>query len=169
MAEQLLDREKETKEILEILNNSADNNKIIYLTGISGVGKTGFVKKLSQSSLLNQTILSIKISKSSVETIENLQYFNALYKAVTNYAKNKMFDSVLSPAQQNARSIRNLWRVLVSMFKSKSGLSDMEPLSEPAEDAGVVRKKDYLLYVLKKNDIIIDIENHSQQGACYGA
>ncbi len=45
------------------------------------------------------------------------------------------------------------------MFKSKSGLSDMEPLSEPAEDAGVVRKKDYLLYVLKKNDIIIDIEN----------
>ena len=35
----------------------------------------------------------------------------------------------------------------------------MEPLSEPAEDASVVRKKDYLLYVLKKNDIIIDIEN----------
>ena len=159
MAEQLLDREKETKAILDILNKSADDNKIIYLTGISGVGKTGFVKKLSQSPLLTHKILSIKISKSSVETIENLQYFNALYKTVTNYAKNKMFDSVLSPAQQNAKSIRNLWRILVSIFKSKSGLSDMEPLSEPAEDAGVIRKKDYLLYVLKKNDIIIDIEN----------
>lgn len=159
MTEQLLDREKETKAILEILNKSVDNNKIIYLTGISGVGKTGFIKKLSQNSLLTHAILSVKISKSSVETIENLQYFNALYKTVTNYAKNKMFDSVLSPAQKNARSIRNLWRILVSMFKSKSGLSDMEPLSEPAEDAGVVRKKDYLIYVLKKNDIIIDIEN----------
>lgn len=52
MAEQLLDREKETKAILDILNKSADDNKIIYLTGISGVGKTGFVKKLSQSPLL---------------------------------------------------------------------------------------------------------------------
>ena len=49
MAEQLLDREIETKAILEILNKSAENNKIIYLTGISGVGKKGFVKKLSQS------------------------------------------------------------------------------------------------------------------------
>ena len=159
MAEQLLDREIETKAILEILNKSVDNNKIIYLTGISGVGKTGFVKKLSQSSVLTHAILSIKVSKSSVETIENLQYFNALYKTVTNYAKNKIFDSVLSPTQQNARSIRSLWRVLVSIFKSKSGLSDMEPLSEPTEDASVVRKKDYLLYVLKKNNLIIDIEN----------
>ena len=159
MAEQLLDREIETDEILEILNKPADNNKIIYLTGISGVGKTGFVKKLSQSSLLTHAILSVKISKSSVETIENLQYFNALYKTVTYYAKNKMFDSVLSPAQQNMRSIKSLRRVFFSIFKSKSGLSDMEPLSEPAEDASVVRKKDYLIYVLKKNDIIIDIEN----------
>ena len=159
MAEQLLDREIETNEILEILNKPADNNKIIYLTGISGVGKTGFVKKLSQSSLLTHAILSVKISKSSVETIENLQYFNALYKTVTYYAKNKMFDSVLSPAQQNMRSIKSLRRVFFSIFKSKSGLSDMEPLSEPAEDASVVRKKDYLTYVLKKNDIIIDIEN----------
>ena len=30
MAEQLLDREIETKAILEILNKSAENNKIIY-------------------------------------------------------------------------------------------------------------------------------------------
>ena len=30
MAEQLLDREIETDEILEILNKPADNNKIIY-------------------------------------------------------------------------------------------------------------------------------------------
>ena len=30
MAEQLLDREIETKAILEILNKSVDNNKIIY-------------------------------------------------------------------------------------------------------------------------------------------
>ena len=99
MAEQLLDREKETKAILDILNKSADDNKIIYLTGISGVGKTGFVKKLSQSSVLTHAILSIKVSKSSVETIENLQYFNALYKTVTNYAKNKIFDSINSYAE----------------------------------------------------------------------
>lgn len=159
MDEQLLDREIETKEILNIINKPVDNNKIIYLTGISGVGKTGFIKKLSKSSLLNHTILSVKISKSSVETIENLQYFNALYKTVTNYAKQKIFDSVPSPAQQNVRNIKSLWRVLRSIIKSKLGLADMEPLSEPAEDASVVRKKDYLVYILKRKDIIVDIEN----------
>lgn len=159
MDEQLLDREIETNDILKIINKSVDNNKIIYLTGISGVGKTGFIKKLSKSSQFNHTILSVKISKSSVETIENLQYFNALYKTVTNFAKQKIFDSVPSPVQQNARNIKSLWRVLVSIFKSKLGLSDMEPLSEPAEDASVVRKKDYLIYILKRKDIIVDIEN----------
>lgn len=159
MDEQLLDREIETNDILKIINKPVDNNKIIYLTGISGVGKTGFIKKLSKSSSFNHTILSVKISKSSVETIENLQYFNALYKTVTNFAKQKIFDSVPSPVQQNARNIKSLWRVFVSIFKSKLGLADMEPLSEPTEDASVVRKKDYLIYILKRKDIIVDIEN----------
>lgn len=159
MNEQLLDREIEINDILEIINKPVDNNKIIYLTGISGVGKTGFVKKLAQNSLLTNTILPVKISKSSVETIENLQYFNALYKTITNHAKKKVFDSIPSPNQRNSRNIRSLWRILVSIIKSKLGLADVESLSEPPEDTSVVRKKDYLIYILKKSKIIIDIEN----------
>ena len=126
MNEQLLDREIEINDILEIINKPVDNNKIIYLTGISGVGKTGFVKKLAQNSLLTNTILPVKISKSSVETIENLQYFNALYKTITNHAKKKVFDSIPSPNQRNSRNIRSLWRILVSIIKSKLGLADVE-------------------------------------------
>ena len=128
MDEQLLDRELETNDILKIINKPVDNNKIIYLTGISGVGKTGFIKKLSKSSLFNHTILSVKISKSSVETIENLQYFNALYKTVTNFAKQKIFDSVPSPAQQNAINIKSLWRVLVSILSPYQSPPKMLPL-----------------------------------------
>lgn len=159
MKTQLLDRKVETNDVLQIINASTDGNRIILLTGISGVGKSGLVEKLAQDASLNQTILSVKVSKSSVDTIENQQYFNALYKAVTKYAKNKIFDRVPSPSQQSVKSIKNLIKILVSIAKSKLGISDIAPLSEPEENESIVRKKDYLLYILKKTDIIIDIEN----------
>lgn len=159
MKTQLLDRKIETNDVLQIINTATDDNKILFLTGISGVGKSGLVEKLTQDTSLSQTILSIKVSKSSVDTIENQQYFNALYKVVTKYAKNKIFDRVPSPTQQSVKSIKNLIRVLVSIAKSKLGISDIALLSEPEENESIVRKKDYLLYILKKTNIIIDIEN----------
>lgn len=159
MQTELLDREVETNDVIQIISKATDNNKIILLTGISGVGKSGLVQKISQSSVQNLTILSVKVSKSSVETIENQQYFNALYKAVTKYAKNNMFDKILSPKQHSAKNIKNLIRIIVSLIKSKLGISDMASLSEPEESESIVRKKDYLLYILKKTDIVVDIEN----------
>ena len=91
MNTQLLDRDVETSDIMKIIKLPDEGNKIIFLTGISGIGKSGLVEKLSQNPLVRDMIISVKISKSSVDTIENLQYFNALYKAVTKYAKEKIW------------------------------------------------------------------------------
>lgn len=159
MKEQLLDREIETKDVMQIINVSTDNNKILLLTGISGVGKSGLIEKLTQNPSLDQTILSVKVSKSSVDTIENQQYFNALYKTVTKYAKNKVFDRVPSPNQQSVKTPKYLFKFIGSVLKSKLGVSDIAPLSEPEESESVIRKKDYLIYILKNTNIIIDIEN----------
>lgn len=159
MDTQLLDRENETSDVIEIINTFTENSKIILLTGISGVGKSGLVEKLSQNPLLGNVIISVKISKSSIDTIENLQYFNAIYKSVTKYAKTKVFDEVLSPTQQGVKSGKNLYRIVVDIIKSKLGLNEIVFFAEPEEDASIIRKKEYLCYILKKTSIILDIEN----------
>lgn len=159
MDTQLLDRDTETTEVIKIINSTTENNKIILLTGISGVGKSGLVQKLAQSPLLENIIVSVKISKSSIDTIENLQYFNAIYKAVTKYAKVQMFDKFPSPAQQGAKNFRNIFRILINVGKNKLGMGENAFLAEPEESESIVRKKEYLSYILKKTNIILDIEN----------
>lgn len=159
MNTELLDRNTEISDVVEIINLPTESNKIIFLTGISGIGKSGLVEKLSQSSSLKDIIISVKISKSSVDTIENQQYFNAIYKTVTKYAKNKMFDKILSPAQQGAKSLKNLCRILLDIIKNKLGINETTFLAEPEENDSIIRKKDYLLYILKKANVILDIEN----------
>lgn len=159
MGTQLLDRDVETSAVIEIINSANESNKIIFLTGISGIGKSGLVEKLSQSSLLKDVIISVKISKSSVDTIENQQYFNAIYKTVTKYAKTYIFDKVLSPAQEGAKNFKNLWRIIVDVIKAKLGISEITFFAEPEESESIIRKKEYLSYILKKTNIILDIEN----------
>lgn len=41
----LLDRNKETSDLIEIINSSIENNKIILLAGTSGIGKSSLVQK----------------------------------------------------------------------------------------------------------------------------
>ncbi len=159
MNTQLLDRDVETSDIIKIINSANENNKIIFLTGISGIGKSGIVEKLSQSSLIRDVIISVKISKSSVDTIENQQYFNAIYKTVTKYAKAKIFDKILSPTQQGAKSFKNLYRIIIDVIKTKLGINEITFFAEPEENESIIRKKEYLLYIFKKANIILDIEN----------
>ena len=159
MNTQLLDRETEISDVIEIINAVTENNKIIFLTGISGVGKSGLIEKLILCPLLKNIIISVKISKSSVDTIENLQYFNAIYKAVTKYAKTKMFDKILSPAQQGVKNGKNLYRIVMDIIKSKLGLNEITFFAEPEECESIIRKKEYLSYILKKTNVILDIEN----------
>ncbi len=159
MNTQLLDRDVETSDIMKIIKLPDEGNKIIFLTGISGIGKSGLVEKLSQNPLVRDMIISVKISKSSVDTIENLQYFNALYKAVTKYAKEKIFDDILSPAQQGAKSFKNLCRITLDVIKTKLGINEITFFAEPEEDDSIIRKKDYLTYILKQANVILDIEN----------
>ncbi len=159
MNKELYDREIETKEITKYINTETSCSKVILLSGISGVGKSGLVEKLEQTRMIARPIIFVKISKSSVDTIENLQYFNAIYRTITENAKEKIFDNVLTPVQQGAISPKNLFKVFFSALKSKVGVNDALALAEPSEDESVIRKKDYLLYVLKRNNIILDIEN----------
>lgn len=78
--ENLIDRNNEIKLLSNFVNSQGSTNKIIILSGISGIGKSGLMEKLKMSKLISNDIITVKMSKSSVETIENLQYFNDIYK-----------------------------------------------------------------------------------------
>ncbi len=157
MNDKLLDRDKEIKDLEKIIKKRNTQNEVIIVYGISGVGKSGLINKF-KTIYNNINMINVKMSKTSVSTIENLQYFNAIYKAFEEFSiKNNTL--VPTPSQHGMFSIGNLIRWLFSIIKSKNGYGDSISLSEPSENESIVRKKDYILYILSNSDVILDIEN----------
>lgn len=156
--EDLLDRYNDIDKLTEIVDSHKNQNTIILLSGISGVGKSGLIEKLSLSNRLSNNIIRVKISKSSVSTIDNLQYFNAVYKEFVRFSQ-KNFTLVPTPIEHGIRNIGNFLNYLISNLRSKWGLGDAESLYELDEDSQIIKKKDYILYLLNNSDIILDIEN----------
>jgi predicted AAA+ superfamily ATPase len=77
-----LNRVVEAEEISRLVLSDVSNNKIILVYGTTGVGKSGLVQKLLEDELSSQASIKVKVSKSSIDTIENLQYLNSIYRAV---------------------------------------------------------------------------------------
>ena len=82
----LLDRDNEIKHLSSIVNSQNSTNTIILLLGISGVGKSGLIEKFKYSGVISNDVITVKTSKSSVETIENYQYFNNIYLAFESFS-----------------------------------------------------------------------------------
>lgn len=156
--ENYIDRDVEIQKLSEIINSCDSDNNIILIYGISGIGKSGLVSKLKATKGLSSIIVTIKMTRSSIATIENLQYFNAIYKGLQEFSfKNN--NLVLTPTQYGFSSFGNVIKYIFSLIKSKAGYGDAISISEPAEDESIIRKKDYITYILKKSNIILDIEN----------
>lgn len=154
----LLDRDKEVLQLSSMINNSKNNNLVILVSGISGIGKSGLIRKLKDSGVISSMIVTVKMSKNSISTIENLQYFNAIYKSLQDFSFRNN-ELIPTPTQHGFSSIGNLIRYIFSLFKSKKGFGDAISISESAEDISIIRKKDYINYILKTSNIILDIEN----------
>lgn len=153
--EELLDRDVEIREITSIINANS-SSKIILLHGISGIGKSGLIEKLKYSSDLPY-IITAKITKNSISTIENLQYFNSIYKALYKFSINN-YSYISTPTERGLMSLSNWIKNIIAVFKNKLGFDNVV-IAEPTEDDSIIRKKDYILYVLKQSNVILDIEN----------
>ena len=154
----LLDRNNEIKQLSSIISSQESQNTIILLLGISGVGKSGLVEKFKCSGIISNDVITVKTSKNSVETIENYQYFNNIYSVFENYSF-KHPTLVPTPIEHGARSIGNILHYAFFMVRSRLGFGDAEPLAEQGENSSVIRKKDYIIYVLNNSNIILNIDN----------
>ena len=150
-------RHKETNEIMSYINSQGDNNKIIVLVGKTGVGKSGLVKMILDTKL-GLPSLQVHVSKSSPDTIENLHYINAIYRAIVQRAKEKLTDDILTPQQQGMISPKNLFRLGKGILWAKLAGTESR-LYAPVDEESVIQKRDYIVSVLKKKRQIISIDN----------
>lgn len=155
---ELLDRDSEVNKLSNIINQENTCNSIIIITGISGVGKSGLIEKLKASNKIQSLIVNVKMSKTSSSTIENLQYFNSIYKSLEEFSM-KNSSLIKTPVQYGFSSIGNLVKYFFSLYRSKRGYGDAISIFESSEDETIIRKKDYIIYTLNKSNIILDIEN----------
>lgn len=153
-----INRTREREELTKLLMQPVEKNRIILLSGYSGVGKTGLMHQLFSTTPSFDRCLQVHISKNSVDTIDNGAYFNALYKEMVKYSSKTKAKS-MSPRAFGLRNYKNIFSGLIHIGKSKIGLNESDKLYESAEESSVIRKRDYILYILKKTPFLIDFEN----------
>lgn len=151
-------RIEETKKIVDIINQKSSNNKIIIISGNTGIGKSAFVDKVLSNELDGCSSIRVNICKASADTIENLYYLNSFYRAIANLANKKFFDKIFSPLQYGVSNLKNLLSFGINVLLDKT-VGDGNNLYEPADDRSVIRKKDYIISVLKKNSFVVTIDN----------
>lgn len=152
-----LNRHKEQNELTSLLQNESSENRIILLTGYSGVGKTGLMRQLFSTTLHGNNHIRLQISKKASQSIENGYYINRLYKAffmhMSERASISNYRFLFFPV------IKNVVATLVRSILGYLGKPENDHIIEPETDPSLIRKRDYIVACLKSNTYIIDIEN----------
>lgn len=73
--------------------------------------------------------------------------------------ENKKGFKICSPLKHGLTNPKNIFRICKSTIKSKLGINTVPSIAEPVESENIIRKKEYILDILKENNIILDIEN----------
>lgn len=155
---EFINRKKETDQILSCINGQTNKNRILVLAGTTGVGKSGLVKMILEKKLASRLSINVGIYNNTADTIDNLHYLNELYKAMVQNNNNTPGGFVTSPLLYSVTSIKNLLRFGTEVVRAKTVGADTR-LFEPLDDGSVIRKKNYIISLLKKRSCIIYIEN----------
>lgn len=157
--EPFYDRDGERKNIPKQIRALRDQRQVIVLTGTTGVGKSGLAEKLLRDELPDYRSVIVPMGKSSVSTIENLSYFNALYRALAQVAQDRKDYRLKTPRQYGRRNILNWLRISFGAIKNYLNMDQDRHISEPLEEYSVSRKKEYILSILKKGPFIVNVQN----------
>lgn len=163
MSSNLLDRDEEIKKITQIMNVETQKNNIIIVNGISGIGKSGLVQKLAETECISKTFVFARISKNSVETIENLQYLQIIYKSLVNHLKKNKLKTKLSTANRIKRLLSQSWiylsKIVKQIFENKTGIEGAWRPRVLPEAENIIDIKDYIIHALCNYNIVLNIQN----------
>lgn len=153
------DREKERRDIPSKIRQNRHSSQIIILIGTTGVGKSALVENLLEKELREYKYAILNIGKNSPHTIDNLYYFNALYKKINETAEKQKEYALKTAAQHGRKNFYNWLRIIAGVIKNYFNFDPEQHIYEPFEAYSVSRKKEYILSALKGEDFIIAIEN----------
>ena len=157
--EKFYNRSEECKKIPDQINLHKGQRQIIILAGTSGVGKSCLAKKLLNDELANYKSVTVSIAKSNVNTIENLIYFDALYRKLNDLAKKRKEFKIKTVIQSNYLNPIRWLRFVWSAIKGHFGIDSETHICEPIEEPRISNKKQYILSVLKKGPFIVNVQN----------
>lgn len=157
--EEFYDRSDERQKIPDQINAHKGLRQIIILVGTTGVGKSGLAKKLLRDELADYKSVTVLMGKSSVNTIENLSYFDALYRRLNDLAKERKELHIKTAGQSGRRNLFSWLRFFWAIVRGHFNMAPETHVYEPVEETGVSNKKQYILSVLKKGPFIVNIEN----------
>jgi len=156
--EHFYNRIHEAKVVVGFVETQTKNNKIILVAGKTGIGKSAFIDKILSTELHKRISVRVNICKASPNTIENLYYINAIYRTLADLSNKNLFDNIHSPLQQGLGNIKNLFLFGFDILRDKT-VGEGNTLYEPVDERGVLRKKDYIVSILKTQPLIVCIEN----------
>lgn len=149
----------ERKKIPDQIFAYRGQRQIIVLAGTSGVGKSSLAEKLLRDELHDYKSVTVPMGKSSVSTIENLSYFDTLYRKLNDLAKERKEFRIKTASQCGRRNFIHWLRFGWSALKSHFGIDPEMRIYEPIEEPRISSKKQYILSVLKKGPFIINVQN----------
>ena len=152
--EKFYNRIHETRHLVEIITSAKPNNKIIVLAGPTGIGKSAFINKVLSNELSNHSSIHVSICRRNPDTIENLYYFNAFYRALVNFITNRKRNSL----HFDPSVLKNFVAMSVDIFLDKT-IGEGHTLYEPIDEKSILNKKRYIIEALRKNAFIISIDN----------
>lgn len=157
--ETFYNRETERKDIPKQIRERIGRQQIIILAGTTGVGKSCLVEKLLRDELADFKSVTVYIGKSSVNTIENLSYFNGLYHALASLAKKRRDYKLKTTGQYGRRNFLNWLRIIWGAIQGYLNIDTSRHIAEPVEEYSVSRKKEYIVSVLRNGPFIINVQN----------
>lgn len=157
--EEFYDRSDERKKIPDQIRSGMGHRQIIMLVGTTGIGKTGLAEKLLRDELVDYKSVTVPMGKSSVSTIENLSYFDALYRKLNELAKERRDFHIKTAGQRGRRNLLSWIRFAWGVIKGYFNINPETRIYEPVEDPGIFNKKQYILSVLKQGPFIVNIQN----------
>lgn len=175
--DEIVDRIIETEEIVSFISSDELKNKILWICGDTGIGKTSIIKKaLKKYNGDSKVIIQVETPPlNQNDCVIQGQFLNIITDNVHNVMANhgwsmEEFITYASSTQVNKQEIQNvinseitkLPHTIVSTIASrylKTGLNDISKIILDTDTESILIKREYLKSVFLKGDFILFISN----------
>lgn len=153
-----VNRTKETQRIVSEIGNSYNtSNRVIFVAGRIGIGKSRLIKKVIEKDVTGFRTIQPDISKNVAQTISAGAYIDYLEHSIDKLGKEHTYNDIPSKIKYSVR-LTTLVKIIISGVLSKI-FGQGYYYNKLAKYESIIEKRDYIISVLKKHPYILHIPN----------